>query len=147
MTRSKQNHCQLRILEKRPGAPQRAKLSTRCCEGQGVWSAWRPDLQRERQHVCPTAGRRGGVRPFLVSCVCTHDVFVFSVSSPPTSFHWRRVCCLNLLLENSGGPGGGRHCSEALDLETPAVTSEPLGCFQGKTERVLIDRNWCAMTF
>ena len=32
----------------------------------------------------------------------------------------------------------GGTCSEALDLETPAVTSEPLGCFQGKTERVLI---------
>ena len=109
MTRSKQDHCQLRILEKRLGAPQRAKISTRCCEGQGVWSARRPDLQRERQHVCPTAGRRGEVRPFLVSCVCTHDVFVFSVYSPPTSFHWRRVCCLNLLLANSGGPGGGRH--------------------------------------
>ena len=28
--------------------------------------------------------------------------------------------------------------SEALDVETPAVTDEPLGCFQGKTERVLI---------
>ena len=47
----------------------------------------------------PTASCRGEVRPFPVSGMCTCDVFVFSVSSPPTSFH----CEMRVLLKFTSG--------------------------------------------
>lgn len=89
----------LRILENRLGAPQRAEISTRCCEEQGVCSARGPDVQKARQRVCPAASRRGEARPFLESGMCTCDLFVFSVSSPPTSFH----CEMHVLLKFTFG--------------------------------------------